>query len=214
MESWTRCRFSGLAKKAQVMSDEIFTYSLVVPQFSIDFDVKTQSSIQWTRGFDSHGPNFVFAVADTWLRINYTRHLVISEFDTGNLIETLRSLAKQLRDLSSTPDISNIISRGGLSVWMDGYWDRLNQDCSAHSDEAIYNLLEPLCISAHDGDYIAAYIHHGLPTIEVATRPKPEAAPIHVWSEFDPEKMASEVRELQQFISAKILHALRASNPS
>lgn len=186
------------------MNDETITYSLEFAEFSIDFDVKRNASIERTRSFDSHGPDFVFAVADTWLRIGHSRHLLISEFNSGNLIETLRGLEKQLGNLISTPDIGKVIPRGGLGVWMYGYWNRLNLDCSVPDDEVIYGLLFPLCISAHNDDYIAAYRYNGMPTIEVTTRPRTEEKPIHVWSEFDAEKMVCEVRELRQSIETRL----------
>jgi hypothetical protein len=89
MESWPQCWLSKVAKKTEVMNNNIITFSLVLPEFSVDFDVKEQSSIEWTRSFNSCGPDFVFAVADIWLRIGRSRHLLVSELHTGNLIELL-----------------------------------------------------------------------------------------------------------------------------
>lgn len=187
------------------------TYSLELDSFAIEFDVDEELSISETAA--SHypdAPDFVYAVADIWVKVAGVRHLVISKFDTGNLIgnfiETLRALGKELRRLRALPALNgNIkIPQGGWCAWMRGYWDRIDQDCSLPDDEENYDLLIPSdLISERDGQF-SAYLYDGVPTIEAATRSKSRDALINVWSTFDPEKLASEVDKLQNLISVKI----------
>lgn len=208
MEIGTRCRFPEMAKKAKIMNNDIFTHSLVLPSFAIDFDVKKNSSLEWTRKFDSHGSDFVFAVADTWLRLGVPRYPLVSEFHTGNLIELLKSLEKSLRNPISIQGIEKIIFRGGWGKWMSGYWNRLNNDFDTSEDEAIYDQLIQSSLMEGRQGHVAAYRYEGIPIIEAATRPaSTEDAPIYVWAEFDPEKIANEVLELQKAVSRLILTA-------
>lgn len=179
------------------------TFTLDLSGFSLDFDVWVELSIEWTRGLASHGPNFVFAIADTWLRIGTTRYLIAPEDNPENFIETLKDLALTFHDPVSVSDIEKIIPRGGLYAWMCGYWDRIMNDCNMPNDEAIYSLLIPLnVIDTHKGN-IAVYRYNGSPTIEVATRPE-SSDPINVWCEFNPELKALELKQLQQLITTTI----------
>ena len=183
------------------------TYSLELDSFAIEFDVDEEFSISETAAYEHpDAPDFVFAVADIWVKVTGVRHLVISKFDTGNLIETLRTLRKKLKLLSAMPTLNgNIkIPQGGWCAWMRGYWDRIDKDCSLPDDEENYDLLIPYgLVSGRDGHF-SAYLYDGVPTIEAATRSKSRDALINVWSTFDPEKLASEVDKLQNSMSVKI----------
>lgn len=191
------------------MSVEIFTYSLVFPKFSIDFDVNLKLSIEWTRGFSSHGPDFVFAVAETWLSIQGSRYLIESAIRPGNLIEEFKDFSVKLSSPPYVQNLEHIIPRGGWCAWMRGYWNRLNNDCSTVDDEANYDMLIGFSLMDSREGHIAIYRYRGTPTLEVATRTEEGIEPIHVWSEFDPEKAVTEVHELQQSILVKILQASR-----
>jgi hypothetical protein len=190
------------------MNDEIYLYSLAFDKFFIDFDVKKRASIELTRGFSSHGPNFVFAVAETWLRIESSRYLIIPAIRPGNLIEELKDFSMQLTNPSSVKNLENLISRGGWCAWMRGYWDRLDNDCNI-DDEDIYGLLIPLSLMESRQGHIASYRYNGVPTIEVATRQEDGCEITSAWSEFDPKTIASQIRELQEAIAVKILAAMQ-----
>lgn len=188
--------------------NKVLTFSLDFSEFSLDFDVWIGLSIEWTRRFASHGPNFVFAVADTWLRIGITRYLIAPEDNPGNFIETLKYLAATVRNPTHIPDIEKIIPRGGLYAWMCGYWDRIMNDCNMPDDEAIYDLLIRLdVVDAHEGN-IAIYRYNGNPTIEVATNSE-AGEPINVWCEFDLELKAFEVKRLQELITTTIQQRMK-----
>ncbi len=197
MESWSRRQFSKLAKKAPMMKDEILTYSLTFPKFAIDFDVNKKLSIEWTRSSNTYGSDFVFAVAETWLRIQGSRHLIEPAIHAGNLVEELKDFSAQLSNPLSVPNLENIILRGTWCAWMRGYWDRLNNDCNTVDDEENYDLLIPLSLMDSRKGHIVAYKFYGIPTIEVATRSEEGDESVNVWSDFDPEKLARKTLELR-----------------
>jgi hypothetical protein len=204
-----------LAKEAKVMSDDVFTLSLVLPGFSVDFDVKIQSSIEWTRSFDSCGPDFVFAVAEIWLRIGDSRHLLDLELYPGNMIEELKLIGERLRNPISLQGIEKIIPCGGWSVWMAGYWNRIDAETTTIEDERICDLLIPMSFIDSGEGHIAAYKYNGMSIIEAGTRPETkEEKPIYVWAVFDPEKIAEEVRGLRQSMIAKLLPAIKRNEPT
>jgi hypothetical protein len=184
-----------------MMEAGTITYSLELPGFFIDFDVKKESSLAETAAYHLPDcPDFVFAVADTWLRLENSRHLIASEFHTDNLIETLRTLAARLRTLISMPVVEKI-PRGGWCEWMDGYWNRLKSDCSTPEDEVIYDLLIPMSVMESREGYVAAYLYNREPILEVAARPESEHVPVSVWCTFNPERLALEVDALRGAIA-------------
>lgn len=187
------------------MNENIFTYSLEFPSFSIDFEVDRQLSVEWTQRFDYHGPDFVYVVAETWLNAQNVRHLIIPMTRPANLIEEFKHLSMQLCSSTEASNLQNLIPRGGWAAWMRGYWDRLNADTAVPDDEENYEKLIPLSLLDSRVGHLAAYVYNGEPTIEVATRSMEGGAVINVWSAFDPKKTAGEIHELQQSMKAKIL---------
>ena len=192
------------------MNEETITYSLDFIAFSLDFDVKKKASIEWTLGFDSHGPDFVFAVAEIWLKAKEGRYLLVSEFDTGNLIETLKNLALILRNPNALPEIDGV-PLGGLCAWQRGYWERLRQDCGASNDEKLYDLFAHLFFSTHDANCIAIYKYKNIATIEVAVQ-SGFGGFLDKWCEFDPELMASKTDELMNLIVSAIKNQWKSMN--
>lgn len=190
------------------MNNEMFAYSLKFAQFSIDFDIKTLRSIELTRRFDSHGPDFVFAVSEIWLQIGTTRYLIIPSNNPGNLIEELEDFSTQLLDPVSAPNLEKLIPQGGWCEWMRGYWDRLNNDCNTASDEITYELLISCSLMESREGHIAVYRYNGIPTIEVGTRPEEGSNSINVWSKFDSKMITNEVRAMQRAIKIDILQLM------
>lgn len=187
-----------------MMNANSLTYSLNFSGFSIDFDVKIDSSIQETKAYRLPANiDFVFAVADTWLWMAGVRHLLVSDFNTGNLIELLRNLEQRLCAQSLSHTLEGVIERCGWGAWMHGYWDRLNNDASTVDDDAIYDLLIPMSLlEGHEG-HIAAYNYNGTAVIEAATRPK-IGVPIFVCSDFEPGKVAAELEQMRLLVEAAI----------
>lgn len=209
MESGPRCWLPKLAKKTKVMNDEIQIYSLVFPEFSIEFDVDKMSSIEWTRGFNSHDPDFVFAISEVWLRSQSSRHLIENTLRPGNIVEELKDFAYQLSNPSSILNLENIIPCGGWCAWMSDYWRRLENDCNTVKDEENYSLLISLSLMDSDEGHIVVYRYNGVPTIEVGTRAGKDPEPIVAWSQFDPEKMSQKVTEIKRSMTTMLLKNLR-----
>ena len=148
--------------------------------------------------------DFVYAVAEIWLRAPNARYLVASESETGNAIETLKSLSRRFRHPNSVVGIEKLVERGGLAKWMRGYWRRLNDDSGRSDDEVIYDLLFPLCAIAERDGYIAIYEYDGAPTFEVATQSGVDVPSVDVWCEFDQTETVSEVSRLLDSIASDL----------
>lgn len=172
-------------------------------EFSIEFDVDDDSLAKVTAaGQYADAPEYVYAIADTWLRVDTERKLLMSKFETGNLIETLRNVGKQLHSLSAMPLISGggRVPRGDWCNWMNEYWGRIEHECELPEDDDNYEKLIPLELFGGRGGHCCAYLFDGIATFEVATRSQPASVPLHVWCEFDGEKLALEVKRLRQSI--------------
>ena len=148
--------------------------------------------------------DFVYAVAEIWLRAPNARYLVASESETGNAIETLKSLSRRFWHLNSVAGIEKLVERGGLAKWMHGYWRRVSDDSGRSDDEVIYDLLFPLCAIAERDAYIAIYEYDGSPTFEVATQPGVDVPSVDAWCEFDRTEMVSEVGRLLDSIASDL----------
>ena len=193
------------------MAGKVSRHSLDFSNFSVDFDIDIDASIEWTHRFDSHGPDFVFAVADIWLRIEDVRHRIVSQRHPGNFIELLRAMEREFLHPFVLQDIEKIIAQGHWGRWMAGYWDRLQLDSGAVDDEALYDLLGPMLVEEGQEGHIAVYEYERMPTFEVATRPGSGKEPVYVWSVFDPAQLAHETRQLRNAIASEILSA-RSTN--
>lgn len=207
MEGWPGCGLSQLASKAEIMSGDILTYSAEFNHFWIDFDVKLRPSIEATKAYwPPQVPDFVFAVADIWLRLPESRHLVIDELGAGNLIETLSTFSERLNRLFTPMDIEKMIPCGGWGVWMQGYWRRIEDECQKLDDEAIYSALDSVSMIEGLDGRIAAYRYGGISIIEtsVPTRATSSVNPINVWSGFNFEAMGIELIRIRQQMRAEI----------
>jgi hypothetical protein len=151
----------------------------------------------------------VFAVADIWLRIGQSRHLLVSELHTGNLVEVLKVIERNVRNPTIVQGVEKIIPCGRWGAWMSGYWKRLADDVSMTDDERTYELLRPMSLMEGREGQIAAYKYNGVPIIEASTRPENQERAIYTWSRFDPEKMTGEVRELRRAIELKLAEEIR-----
>jgi hypothetical protein len=191
-------------------NDDIFTLSLEFPGFSIDFDVNKQASIERTLSYEHcHWPDFVFSVAEVWLRIGDSRHLFVSEIHTGNLVEELKWIRKNILDPISIQGIEEIIPCGGWGIWMPEYWNRIDAESTTAEDERLYDLLIPSSLMDGREGHIAAYRYNGIPIIEAATYPLVTGKSIYVWAAFDPKKVADEIQQISQFIVTKILYCCK-----
>jgi hypothetical protein len=173
-------------------------YSLSFSAFSVEFAVDDEASREATGSLKQStvAPDTVFVVADSWLCIGNVKHLIASQTETGNLIETLRSLSKRFRNPRSATGLELLIPRGGLCAWLRGYWNRLRRDVPTPADEAGYELLFPLCELTEKGGYLAVYRYDGWPTIETTGQPAPAPHSVVAWSEFETTAASSQVDEM------------------
>ncbi len=182
---------------------ESLVFSLVLPGFSIEFDVKREASIALTYRFGAHAEDFVFAVAEVWVNVESIRHLIESDRHPGNMIETLKGVEAALRDPSAVVGIATLFPQGHWGQWMHEYWERLMNDVPHADDEARYEQLIRLSIINGDGGHVVAYQYNGMAMLEIATRP----SPVYRWAEFDPGHLARQVRDLRESIGTHVLDA-------
>jgi hypothetical protein len=173
-------------------------YSLSFAAFSIEFVVDDAASREATASLKHSvvAPDTVFVVADSWLCVGNVKHLITSQPETGNLIETLRSLRKRFRNPPSVTGLELLIPRGELCAWLDGYWNRRRRELATPADQASYKLLFPLCELADDSGYLAVYRYDGQPTIEAASLPAPAPHSVMAWGEFETTAASSQADEI------------------
>ena len=156
-EQWKAGRDAGfpqLASKAQVMSTEIF--SLPLKRFALEIDLDIDMSVQYTRDFHHHGPDFLFAVAELWMNVGVGRYLIYPKSMPGNFFEDIASIAAAI---SSPPSSRNLelTGCGGWCSWMSAYWDRLGADSLAADDEMNYQKLIRLSMLESRVGHLAIY---------------------------------------------------------
>lgn len=105
------------------MSESVQVFSLALPGFAIDFDVKKEASLAFTRRFGSHGEDYVFAVADILVKVEQVRHVIVPERHPGNLIELLKDAKSRLRNPMEVKGLEALLPRGHWGRWMHGYWE-------------------------------------------------------------------------------------------
>jgi hypothetical protein len=188
-----------------MMSCEYSLFLIPFNGFKIEFDVCKDLSIEWTRNFRAHeGDDFIFVVAETWLRIGDSRHLIESAQNPGNLVEELRLVAYQFMNPLSIIGLEDIVLQGKWSEWMNSYWGRVFSDCERPEDDKLYNLLSQVLVLESRFGYISIYRYYGRPTIEVSTRGCDGAEVVSVWAEFSPEKTVADIEELIRKLTGEI----------
>lgn len=186
-------------------------YCFSFASFSIEVRVDVQSSVDLTKRFDHHGPDFVFAVAEIWLHQEGLTHLIIPATHPGNFLENLRDLEKLVIGPPSVVGIEGLIPCGGWCSWMAAYWDRVENECNTADDEKLYDLLIPLSFVESRVGHIAVYMYGGKKIFEVATR-LGEHEGLHtvsVWSQFNSDALGNEIAHLEKVIAADIRGAIK-----
>lgn len=187
------------------------SYYIGLTGFSIEVRVDIQSSINFTKRFDLHGPDFVFAVAEIWLHHEEAKHLVIPATHPGNFLEDLRELDKLISNPPSVPGMEQLVPCGGWCSWMAGYWDRIDKECNTADDEKLYDLLIPLSFVESRFGHIALYMYGGKKIIEVATRLDEHEGrqTVGAWSQFNSDTLGNEIAHLKKVIAADIRDAIK-----
>jgi hypothetical protein len=189
----------------------ITSYSLSFAGFAIEFRVNEQSSVDFTNRFDHHGPDFVFAVAETWLHQEGSKQLIIPATRPENFLERLRDLRVCVSNLPSVPGLEEIIPCGGWCSWMAGYWDRIDKESEVVDDEKLYDLLIPLSFVESRVGHIALYMYGGKKIFEVATRPGEHEGhhTVGAWSQFSSDALGNEIAHLEKVVAADIRGAIK-----
>lgn len=187
-----------MAEEASIVKD-LVTYSLVFDKLSLEFDIFVALSIENTAVFLQGKPaDFAFVVAEIWLRSNGSRHLVCSQFDTGNLSEFLRKLSNTLLNPQRLPEWAESVGRRGLASWFDEYRKKLEQELVLAEDEKHYDELTQLLVTADNRQYIAVYKCGNVPTIEVRAQAGTSSGFVDVIESFDAEFAANEAIQLKE----------------
>jgi hypothetical protein len=187
------------------------SYFLSFAGFSIEFRVDEKSSVDFTNRFAHHGPDFVFAVAETWLHQEGAKQLIIPATHPENFLERLRDLGARVSSPPSVPGLEEAIPCGGWCSWMAGYWDRVDKERESVDDEKLYDLLIPLSFAESRVGHIALYMYGGKKIFEVATRPGEHDGhrTVGAWSQFSSDALGNEIAHLEKVIATDIRGAIK-----
>jgi hypothetical protein len=190
------------------------SYYLSFACFSIEIRIDKQSSVDFTNRFNQHGPGFVFAVAEIWLKHEESTHLIVPATHPENFLERLRDWRAIVSVPPLVSGIETVHPCGGWGLWMAGYWDRVDKESGAADDEKLYELLNPLSIiDSRVGD-IAVYMYGGKKIFEVTVRPGEGRTAVGTWAQFNSEVLSNEVEDLAKVIAANIRSDLASTNVS
>jgi hypothetical protein len=197
-----------LAKEAAMKTEQSKIYGIEFDKFSIEFALRLEESLEWTRGFTVPEADFVFAVGDIWLNAAGRRSLVVEELQSGNLIETLKGVEEGFRSPAGLVNVENTLKKGDWCSWMRAYWGRVADESFTSDDEVVYERLIPASIVEGRNGHIASYMYGAEPVVEIATR---SAEYVHVWAPFDCQRMALAVQNVRQTMREVLLTELRSS---
>lgn len=191
------------------MSGNIVKYSLNIADFSIDFEVDIDASISCTRSFKIPTvSDYIFSVAEVWLRCGEERYLICGKEEVYNLEGLLLSLLNTVSNPNSIRRLEDLIDQGGLSKWMRGYWSRIYAERATEQDEADYEVLIRACPDRYG--YIAVYRYKGLPVIEVTGQASLEETPFVKAAIFNAGLLADEIGHVRESIRNAIQQRMSA----
>ena len=153
------------------MDAKIIRCSLPFEGFSLEFLVKLDESVEWTKAFlpkDDKG--YAFASGEIWVRTAKEATLLVEMEPGENLLMLLDTIKRSFSRSKLISGLEERIPSGGWCRWMRGYWDRLNADASTQDDEAIYDLLAPALLVEGKNGWIAAYRYGEAQVLEAGTR--------------------------------------------
>jgi hypothetical protein len=174
-----------------MMDAGIIRCSLPLDGFDLDFVVKVDESIEWTKAFGPDDREYAFARGEIWVRTAEEAILLIDEEPEpgDNLLILLGSIGRTSQRSGLMPDLEEKIPLGGWCHWMRGYWDRLVSDKGAQDDGATYALLAPALLVDGKSGWIAAYRYGNVQVLEVGTR----SASFSAWSEVNPDVLCASI---------------------
>lgn len=190
---------------------EATSYFLSFDGFSIEIRVDEKSSVNFSRQFSHHDPDFVFAVAEIWLHQKGSKHIIVPATHPGNFLEDLRDLGTRILNPPSVLGIEDFIPCGGWCSWMARYWGRVDNESDTADDEKLYELLIPLSFVESRIGHIAVYMYGGRKIFEVAVRPGEGRGMVGAWSQFSSDTLGNEVSYLEKVIVANIRSAANGS---
>lgn len=196
-----------------MMRKTTINYSLDFGRFSLEIVVDITSSIEQTLAFNTAPSDFVFAIGVFKLRFAQREHLLVSELQAGNLVQTLAELANAFSNAKHPDNVEQLIEKGGWCEWMRQYWMRVNSDGILPLDELQYSQLIPLAVLTGRQGHIAFYKYDNDNVLEVATRTGEDIEPVSVWVLVDSRAAESIVRQTRDQIVDDVHRALRVQNP-
>ena len=179
------------------MDAETLNYSIRLGGLVIEIDVSLELSLKETQAYQgTHGPNFAFVAGTMWVKIGEARHLIASEFHSGNIVEFLKMFEAQLASPPSFPSsISDVMRKMGPCAWMATYWKLVEDDRNTAGDEKLYDLVFPFCLIAERDRCVAIFNNDGVPTIEITASGCYGDGLPHCLSQFDPRTAEQEIRQ-------------------
>lgn len=95
-------------------------YLLSLKKFSLETELDIESSVQYTRDFSHHGPDFLFAVAELLMNVGVGRYLIYPKSYLENFFEDISSIAIAISSPPSAQNLEAIIHCGQpiRIVWM------------------------------------------------------------------------------------------------
>ena len=185
------------------MNTSPMSYYLNFEGFSMEVRIDKQSSIDFSKRFSHHGPDFVFAVVELRLHYQGAMHLISSAAYPENFLERLRDWRRIAASPRSLPDVENIITCGGWGLWMKEYWNRIERGLCTIEDENSYDLLAPFSIIDTKEGGIAIYTYNSNNIFEV-TPPKNKIDTTSVWAKFNSDVLCNQIQLLIDRISLNI----------
>ncbi len=180
------------------------TYSIKFSSFSIDFVIKIPESVEMTKKFYKPGSNFIFAVAEIWVRNCKYEYCIMDAVRPGNFFEDIKELRKRLTTSFDVARLEYFMPQGGWCEWMCGYWHRLNEDCSRKKDENIYKVLIELSVFESRSSQLAIYLYNGSATIEIGSRDLNKAACENFCDTFDVAYVLKRLDEINSDIFQRL----------
>lgn len=185
--------------------DAIISKSQVTfDKFSLIFEVDIDASMGYLkeRNIDPNDKS-AFAVGEIWLDAGGRREVLIDKWSSHNLIETIKSIAKDINCLMPNPELEKLIGEGCWASWMHEYWHRIivTEDACQKDEENYEILIGSLILNSKQG-MLAAYLYKEKPIIEACLNY--ETKVFDAWSIFNPARLTSDLAVVADNLSKLI----------
>ncbi|MCM5682966.1 hypothetical protein M8A51_25875 [Schlegelella sp. S2-27] len=170
-------------------------YTIDLSTFCLDFIVDVEASRAQSKALRPPGvSNFVFAVAEIWIRTGGQTVLFVEQWTVGNLVEVLNAMVRQVREPSDVA-AEDYIPMGGWCEWMKGYWKRLEANAVKAEDEQTYDILRKFLLLDDPLGCVALYKHGDSTVIEVCSQDTASVS-FQLYSIIDKDKFLGSIHEV------------------